>query len=108
VTFPNSMSLSPAQDSGCWSREILRRRSSARRLRYPRKVVVLFPIALVWLIAVIVWVVRNEVTPEQDTARRWTRLRPRPPRSPRRGRPNGSRPRRGETRASSSTERARR
>jgi len=42
--------------------------------------VVLFPIAVVWVIVVVVWVVRNEVNPEQDTTRRWTRLRPRPPR----------------------------
>jgi hypothetical protein len=98
----------------------LRRRSNILRssrsleltVRYARKVVVLFPIAFVWVIAVIVWVIRNEVTPEQDRARRWARLRPRPPRSPRRGRPNGSPTRssgrRSEARASSSAERARR
>ena len=71
---------------------------------------VLFPIAFVWVIVVIVWVVRNEVTPEQDQTRSWTRLRPRPPRSPRRGRPNGARSsgRRGDARASSDAMRERR
>jgi hypothetical protein len=93
MAFPSSL---PAQDS-------------AGRLRYPRNVVVLFPIAFVWVIAVIVWVVRNEATPEQDRARRWTRGRPRRPRSPRRGRPNGSRGRstgrRGKAGASSNARR---
>ena len=53
----------------------------------------LFPIAFLWVIVVIVWVIRNEVTPEQEKTRRWTRLPSRPPRRPRRGRPNGSRAR---------------
>jgi hypothetical protein len=74
--------------------------------------VVLFPIALVWVIVVIVWVVRNEVTSEHGQTRRWIRLRPRPSRSPRRGRPNGSRARfggrRADARASSGAMRERR
>jgi hypothetical protein len=63
---------------------------------------VLFPFALLFLIGVIVWVIRNEGAPEeQDEARLWPRLRPRPPRNPPRGRPHGSRDRAGAQRGSS-------
>jgi hypothetical protein len=60
---------------------------------------VLFPFALIWLIVVLVWVVRNEVKPPEER-RTWIRRRPRPPRNPR-GRPHGSRDRAGAHRASS-------
>jgi hypothetical protein len=68
---------------------------------------VLFPLAFVWVIVLIVWIVRNEVRPEEEQTRRWTRVRPRPPRGPRRGRPNGSRARPG-ARASRGAHRERR
>jgi hypothetical protein len=60
---------------------------------------VLFPIALVWLVIVIVWVVRNEVKPEEGRLRRWVPRRPRSPRNPGRGRPNDPGGRRGSARA---------
>jgi len=44
---------------------------------------VLFPIALLWLIGVIIWVVRNESKPGQERKLDWRRWRPRPPRLPR-------------------------
>ena len=55
---------------------------------------VLFPLALIWLIVVIVWVVRNEVKPEEGRLHTWTR-RPRSPRHPGRGGPDRSGGRRG-------------
>ena len=66
---------------------------------------VLFPFALIFLIGVIVWVIRNEGAPEEDDARLWPRLRPWRPSSPRnpRGRPHGSRDRAGAQRGSSTT-----
>jgi hypothetical protein len=54
---------------------------------------ILFPIALLWLIAVIVWVVRNEGSPSTpEFVRRWL---PRRPDGPQRGRPTGTPDRRG-------------
>jgi len=53
---------------------------------------VLFPIAFIWLLAVMIWLIRNSLNtgPEQqrDEPRRWF---PRPPRRPWLGTPNGSR-----------------
>jgi hypothetical protein len=56
---------------------------------------VLFPIALLWLIGVIVWVVRNEAKPGQERKLDWRRWRPRPPRLPRGGRAGGAEARAG-------------
>lgn len=61
---------------------------------------VLFPIALVWLIVVIVWVVRNERNHEEGQPRQWAQWRPTPPRDPRRGGPERSGGRRGNAGAS--------
>jgi hypothetical protein len=53
---------------------------------------ILFPIALLWLIGVIVWVVRNEGSPSApELIRRWLPRRPTGPR----GRPTGAHDRRG-------------
>jgi hypothetical protein len=60
---------------------------------------VLFPFALIWLIVLIVWVIRNEVAPPDERPRVWVPRRPRPPRNPR-GRPHGSPDRTGGRRAS--------
>jgi hypothetical protein len=43
---------------------------------------VLFPIALLWLVGVIIWVVRNEAKPGTERKIDWRRWRPRPPRRP--------------------------
>ena len=45
---------------------------------------VFFPIALLWIIGVIIWVIRNNVSEEPGAAepRDWKRWRPRPPRRP--------------------------
>jgi hypothetical protein len=43
---------------------------------------VLFPIALLWLVGVIIWVVRNEAKPGKERRLDWRRWRPRPPRRP--------------------------
>jgi hypothetical protein len=64
---------------------------------------VLFPLAVIWLIVVIVWVVRNQTAPPEERA--WARWRPRPPRTPPRGRPHGSPDRSGGRRASAGTTR---
>jgi len=49
---------------------------------------ILFPIALLWMIGVIVWVLRNEGSPSApELIRRWLPSRPH---GPRRGRPTGS------------------
>jgi hypothetical protein len=53
---------------------------------------VLFPIAFIWLLAVMIWLIRNslnnEPAPPGEEPRRW---RPRPPRRPDNRRPGGSR-----------------
>jgi hypothetical protein len=54
---------------------------------------VLFPIALIWIICVLVWLIRNslnepDVPGEEREQRRWW---PRPPRRPNGRRPSGSR-----------------
>jgi hypothetical protein len=60
---------------------------------------VLFPFALIWLIVVIVWIVRNEQNREEGEPRVWARWR-KPPRDPRRGGPDRTGGRRGSSRAS--------
>ena len=54
---------------------------------------VLFPIALIWLICVVIWIVRNSMNDdvpgqEPEQPRRWW---PRPPRRPHDRKPSGSR-----------------
>ena len=45
---------------------------------------ILFPLALLWIVGVIIWVIRNNVTDEPGASepRDWKRWRPRPPRRP--------------------------
>jgi hypothetical protein len=46
---------------------------------------VLFPIAFIWLLAVMIWLIRNSLNNEPGELRddrTWTRWRPRPPRRP--------------------------
>jgi hypothetical protein len=44
---------------------------------------VLFPLALLWIIGVIVWIVRNNLDGSPgERERSWRRWRPRPPRRP--------------------------
>ncbi|HEU5213350.1 MAG TPA: hypothetical protein VFU10_11320 [Gaiellaceae bacterium] len=62
---------------------------------------VLFPFALIWLVVLIVWVVRNEKNREEGDPRRWAWWRPSPPRDPRRGGPDRVGGRRGAGRAES-------
>jgi hypothetical protein len=40
---------------------------------------VLFPIALLWLVGVLIWVVRNEGAPGHDAIRVWRRWLPKRP-----------------------------
>jgi hypothetical protein len=56
---------------------------------------VLFPFALIWIIIIAVWVIRNERNSEEERVRVWSRLRPRRPRDPSRGGPDRSGGRRG-------------
>jgi hypothetical protein len=54
---------------------------------------VLFPIAFIWLLAVMIWLIRNSMNepgPQDHEPRRW---RPRPPRRPNDRRATGSRTR---------------
>jgi len=48
------------------------------------KTMILFPLALLWIVAVIIWVIRNNVSGEPGASepRDWKRWRPRPPRRP--------------------------
>lgn len=45
---------------------------------------ILFPLALLWIVGVIIWVIRNNVSGEPGASepREWKRWRPRPPRRP--------------------------
>ena len=45
---------------------------------------ILFPLALLWIVGVIIWVIRNNVDSEPGAPepRDWKRWRPRPPRRP--------------------------
>ena len=61
---------------------------------------VLFPFALIWLVVLIVWIVRNEQNREDGEPRRWAWWRPKPPRDPQRGGPDRVGGRRGEASAS--------
>jgi hypothetical protein len=47
---------------------------------------VLFPIAVLWLVFVLVWVLRKSASPDSPPRKEWTRPRRRPPRGPH-GRP---------------------
>jgi hypothetical protein len=58
------------------------REAGVRDLAYYPIAMVLFPIALLWLVGVIIWVVRNEAKPENERKLDWRRWRPRPPRRP--------------------------
>lgn len=51
----------------------------------------LFPIMLLWIVGVLIWIVRNNITdePGERAPRDWTRWRPRPHR-PRDGRAGAS------------------
>ncbi|HEX7084590.1 MAG TPA: hypothetical protein VF186_10795 [Gaiellaceae bacterium] len=52
---------------------------------------ILFPIALLWLIGVLIWAYRNNLTElGPDGKRQWTGWRPRSPRRPPGGRRDGS------------------
>jgi hypothetical protein len=48
------------------------------------KTMILFPLALLWIVGVIIWVIRNNVSGEPGASepRDWKRWRPRPPRRP--------------------------
>jgi hypothetical protein len=52
---------------------------------------VLFPIALLWIIGLLIWIIRNDANApgEQGTTRDWKRWRPRPPHRPQTGRLGG-------------------
>ena len=59
---------------------------------------VLFPIAVLWLVIVAVWVIRNSRNENPEQERVWHRWTPRP-RRPRDGDASGARSRKGRTHA---------